>query len=140
MSRARVVSNADNEWLEPLGPIGHVSEVNGPDAAEVPAFVATRHELLQVAKYWADVELDLWFHMTTWDCAGSDWLRRASFAGRRLGRIEEALGGDAVKQVVRQVREEFAARQDPRHWRAFADGDREELERIAEEINGTTEP
>ena len=40
------VVNRDNAWLGPIGGcIGHVSEVNGAGAEEVPGLVPTRHEL-----------------------------------------------------------------------------------------------
>ena len=135
MPKNTVVKNADNEWLGPY-PFGYVSEVNGPDAAEVPAFVPTRYELLQIARYWAGVELDLDFFMAIYQCTGSDWLRKTSFAGRRLGRIERALGGDEVERVVEDVRKKFSASVDPRWWKAFVEGDRIELRRIADEIHG----
>ena len=134
MPKNTVVENADNELLEP-SPFGYVSEVNGPDAAEVLAFVPTRHELLQIARYWAGVELDLNFFMALYQCTGSDWLRKTSFAGRRLGRIERALGGNDVERVVEDVRRKFSESVDPRHWKAFVEGDTAELDRLAEEIH-----
>ena len=134
MRKNRVVENADNELLLP-SPYGFVSEVNGPDAVEVPDFVPTRHELLQIARYWANVELDLEFLMATTGVVGSDWLRQTSFAGRRLGRIDRASGDDGVQRVVvvEQVRQEFSESVDPRWWKAFVEGDATELRRIADE-------
>ena len=128
--RRTLEQNADNRLLEPFGPIGYVAEVNGPDAAEVPAFVPTRDELMQLAKYWAELELDLTYLMASTGTVGSDWLRKTSFAGRRLGRIERALGGDEVHEIVTRVREQFAATGDPEVWKLFCDGRHEELQRI----------
>ncbi len=132
MPKNTVVENADNEWLEP-SPFGYVSEVNGPDAAEIPAFVPTRHELLQIARYWADVELDLNFFMAIHQCVGSDWLRKTSFAARRLDLIERVLGGDDVNNVVKNVHDKFSESVDPRWWKAYMAGDTTELTRIADE-------
>ena len=129
-----IVKNADNEWLGP-SPCGFVSEVNGLDAGEVPAFVPTRHELLQIARYWADVELDLNFFMAIHQCVGSDWLRKTSFAARRIGRIERALGGDDVERVVEDVRKKLSSSVDPRYWKAFVEGDKAGLRQIAEELH-----
>ena len=42
-NRPGVNQNADNEDPGPLGPVGHVSEVNGRDAAEVVTLVPRRH-------------------------------------------------------------------------------------------------
>jgi hypothetical protein len=43
--------------------IGCVDEVNGPGSIEFPSFVPTRHELVQLAKYWATVQVDLDFSL-----------------------------------------------------------------------------
>jgi hypothetical protein len=48
--------SADSEGLgawgnKIAGTVGHVSEVNGSEACEVPQFVPTKHELIQIAKY-----------------------------------------------------------------------------------------
>ena len=50
------IRNADNEWLGSPFPIAAVEEVNGPGAAELAGFVPTRHELLELARYWARPE------------------------------------------------------------------------------------
>jgi hypothetical protein len=57
------VRNADNEGLEAtkLYPgilEGHVIDVNGGLAEEVPAFVPTRDELMQLVNYWTKTALD----------------------------------------------------------------------------------
>jgi hypothetical protein len=39
--------------------IGYVEEVNGTGAQEVQEFLPTRHELLQLVKYWARVDVDI---------------------------------------------------------------------------------
>ena len=54
--------NADNQGLggweiAPGFYAGGTSEVNGPDAAEEPTFIATRWEVLQIAHYWASVAI-----------------------------------------------------------------------------------
>jgi len=57
------VRNADNEWLGSFGGsglrIGAVDEVNGSGAAEVVGFIPTRHELLELARYWANVAVEI---------------------------------------------------------------------------------
>ncbi len=35
--------------------VGYVDEVNGPGAIAVPEFTASRHELLVLLKYWAEI-------------------------------------------------------------------------------------
>ena len=55
--------NADNESLGAMRcgtfSIGYVEEVNGTGAQEVQEFLPTRHELLQLVKYWARVDVDI---------------------------------------------------------------------------------
>lgn len=48
-----MTQNIDNQWLWPTaGFIGCVDEVNGVGAQEIPEFVPTRAELIQLLKYW----------------------------------------------------------------------------------------
>ena len=35
--------------------VGYVDQVNGSGAVEMPGFVATRHELIQLVMYWASI-------------------------------------------------------------------------------------
>src|SRR5262249_6485136 len=38
-------------WSAEIGTVGRVSEVNGAEARDVPEFVPTKHEVIQIAKY-----------------------------------------------------------------------------------------
>ena len=57
-----VTVNKDNESLHAWGNerflVGYVDEVNGAGAVEVPDFVPTRHELIQIVRYWAEEALN----------------------------------------------------------------------------------
>jgi hypothetical protein len=83
--------------------IGYVSEVNGPDSVEMPEFVPTRYELLQLAKYWATLALDLQFDFFLYAQTGSSEYRLDAFARRRVGRIAEILGREQVDKLIDQV-------------------------------------
>jgi len=131
--KEKVVTNSDNELLEP-GQYGFVDEVNGPGAEEIQGFVPTRHELIQIVKYWAYVELDLTHLMHVYQQTGSDWLRKTSFAGRRVGRISRILGDDEVKKAVDEVYAEFIKKMDKRLWNVFVNGTAEEQAAVEEEI------
>jgi hypothetical protein len=95
MSHETVI-NADNTDLQPLveGPcvFGRVDNVNGPDAVEVPGFVATRAELLELVKHWEEVFLSRAFFMFETGQIGSTDIRLAPFAARRVVRICRIVG------------------------------------------------
>jgi hypothetical protein len=114
--------------------VGYIDEVNGPGAVEVPAFVPTRHELIQLAKYWAGVEIDLEFSWFVYQATGSSEIRRGPFASRRIARIAEALGEEAVAEAVRQAYNEFAKGIDPRTWSIFLNGTPEERRVLQDEL------
>jgi hypothetical protein len=131
------VPNADNQGLgeEFFGPftVGYVDEVNGLGAEEVQGFVPTRHELIELAKYWAKVDLEI-----AWSCFcsmgnGGREIRLGPFAWRRVERIA-ALLGDVVYAAVDEVREDFGKSIDRREWNIFLNGTPEEKEAVQEEI------
>lgn len=114
--------------------IGYVSEINGPDSAEMPEFVPTRYELLQLAKYWATLDLDLQFDFFLYGQSGSSEYRRSAFARRRVGRIAEILGREQVDKLIDEVYEEYGKKQDARAWAIFVTGTPEEQEAFQDEI------
>jgi hypothetical protein len=133
------VRNADNEWLGAVGGpsflVGYLDEVNGPGAAEVAGFVPTRHELLELARYWTNVAVEIEYDWFLFDQVGSSDIRRQPFAWRRVGRIQELLG-DEVCNVVDQVYEEYGKKQKPRYWEAFRHGSTEQQKAVKDELNG----
>ena len=86
--------------------IGCVEIVNGSAAREVPEFLPTRHELLELVKYWESTFLDRAFFMFQTRQIGSTDIRMGPFAERRVIRIIKLLGDEGIK-AVRKVREEF---------------------------------
>ena len=61
----------DNDGLEPIVAgnciIGGCSEINGSDAVACTEYIPTRHELLQLARYWYDTLLGIhldWFFLS----------------------------------------------------------------------------
>jgi hypothetical protein len=137
MARMEVnVANADNKFLEPLaaGPftIGCVDEVNGSGAAEIPEFNATRHELLQLVKYWAQAALDSEYWVFVTSQIGSTDLRVQPFAYNRISRIASLLGEAEVQKVVAQVEKEFGEAQDPKVWEIFLHGTADERRQLQE--------
>jgi hypothetical protein len=127
------VKNADNEWLGQLGPIGHVPEVNGAGAQEFPEFRATKHELITLAKYWAEIAIDVeyWWFLYEQVC-GSE-VRRHSFARARVNRIS-GLIGEEVDLAIEEVYQSYGARQNNKAWETFLHGSEAERAALQEEI------
>lgn len=65
----------------------------------------------------------------------SDWSRKTSFARRRIARIADLLGEDAVRRVVSDVATEFAEKEDPRAWQIFCHGTAEERRSFQDEVH-----
>ena len=68
--KGTTVKNSDNDFLLPWRGerfrIGYVGEVNGEGAEEIAGFTPTRHELIQLVKYWYGRYLDKsWFWFVT---------------------------------------------------------------------------
>jgi hypothetical protein len=114
--------------------IGYVSEVNGPDSGEVPDFVPTRHELIQLFKYWATLDLDKQFYFFLYTQTGSIDRRRGAFAGRRICRIAAILGEEEVQKAIQEAQREYNKKIDPRAWSIFQDGTPEERDAFQEEV------
>ncbi len=104
--------------------VGYVDEVNGPGALAVPEFVASRHELHILLRYWLEVDLKIRFWWFCTEQVGSDETRRQSFAVRRINRIAAAVNDDAVVQAaIREVEEAFGKKEHPAGnalaWKVF---------------------
>ena len=132
-----VVSNPDNEFLGPTGggpvTIGLVDEVNGLGAAGVPEFVPTRHELLELARFWAREDLEIQLGWFLYGQTGSTDLRVSSYAIRRINRIADLLGQDVVKDAIASVYRE-AEERDKLLWKIFKDGDQKEWD-VVQHVN-----
>jgi hypothetical protein len=128
----------DNEGLGFYGNgrmiVGYVEEVNGAGAVEMPGFVATKHELIQLAKYWASIRIDIQFDWFAHQCVGSSETRLESFSGRRISRIAECLGKDETNAAVENAHAEYAKNIDPRIWNVFLNGTPEEQSALQSEI------
>ncbi len=119
--------NSDNSWLEPIGCVGHVSEVNGENAREVPGFVPTRQELSVLVKYWTIKIIDYDFFVFCYEQTSSSDSRRKAFASRRIARIEAFIGADAVERAVNDAYEEYGQTTNSEAWRIFLHGTDEEF-------------
>jgi hypothetical protein len=138
--RPRVVTNADNEGISPWGnersAVGYVDEVNGEGAEEVAGHVPTRHELIQMAKYWYGTVLENSFLEFAWaqgDCSNN---RLFPYAQRRINRVAALVGEETVKKATKQVRDEFEAKVDnPWLWDVFVNENEQQRRAAQDELH-----
>ena len=110
-----------------------VHEVNGPGGVACAGYVPTRHELLQLVRYWITEFLRIeTFFFFEGQVGSADW-RTSVYAVRRLNRIVGVLGKEAVDAVVSDVKNEFRRRFGDSDWEAFENGDMAAQERIVAE-------
>lgn len=127
-------SNRDTEGLGVMTDgrfmIGSVDEINGTRGEEVPEFVATRHELERLAAYWWTERIEHDFDCFVCQQTGSSEWRRSVYIARRLNRLGQILGGEAMDKAF----DDAAARWrklykiSDEDWRVFAEGTDEEQE------------
>ena len=137
------VKNADNDYLGELPFIAQVPEVAGQGGAEVPEFIPTQHEVLQILKYWYGEYLGNQWFWFRWSSTGSDECTTNAFAVRRIARIEELLGKEEVKEAIDEVeeelREQVSTEVNPKYLDIFMHGDAEQIEAARKEIAGDEE-
>ena len=133
-----VVKNKDNDGLLPRGNekvlIGCVPEVNGAEAVEVGGYVPTRHEVMQLVKYWYLRLLDNDWFSFIYGGEGSSEIRVNGFACQRIDRAAAAIGQEAVDGAIAEAREEFRVKiNHDRYWDIFENGTEEQREEVMEE-------
>jgi hypothetical protein len=133
-----IARNADNETPMPWGnedfTVEFAPELKGSEAAEVPEFIATRHELVQLAEYWQGVAIDrLWYFFITGQDDSSD-LRLREFALWRNDRISKLIGEEVVNEAIQRVYARYQKDgRDMRLWDIFRNGDEEDWRAVTEE-------
>ncbi len=130
----KIVSNSDNEWLEPMWGCGSVDEVNGPGAEEIQGFTPTRHELIQLVKFWAEEKIDLEYFYFLYAQTGSTEIRLGPFASSN-NHLVQILGEDEVNRVIDEVHAKFKRERNisDREWDIFRNA-LQRGEEIREEI------
>jgi hypothetical protein len=134
-----IAQNRDNHGLLPSGieygmcPLGYVDEVNGGAAQETPGFIPTRHELIQLMKYWYRRSLEIeWFYFLT-SRGGSAAIPLRTYAKRRIARIAKLVGKKEVDDAIEEVRNKRKATVDARLWDIFEHGDRKQWNAVRKE-------
>ena len=132
---ASVGSNRDTQGLGTMNvghcTVGSVGPINGEDGKEVPDFVPTLHELKQLASYWVHERIDHDFEWFAYQQTGSSEWRSSVFISRRLNRLAEILGEDAMQQVRKDAVEAYRKcypKINDEDWRVFTTGTEQEQE------------
>jgi hypothetical protein len=139
-------SSRDTDGLGTMaaGPfvVGSVEAINGEDGKEAPEFVATRHELKQLAEYWALEGLKHDFEWFVCQQTGSSEWRWSVYVDRRLNRLGEILGPGAMSEVHQQAVQAFRKLRSTvsdADWRVFTEGTQEEQDGWRAKIFGEGE-
>jgi len=127
--------NTDSEGLgawgnKIAGTVGYVSEVNGVEACEIPEFIPTRHELIQIAKYWYLRQLDNDFFFFAFGQTGSSEWRTNVYASLRIDRIAGILPEQELNQAIEEVERDFKQEHkiSDADWDIFKNGTQEQWE------------
>ncbi len=143
MPRTPNIVNADNAGLEPIRGnsilIGHVSEVNGWGAGELPGFVPTRHELCLLVKCWMTEVIDFDFFFFCCEQWCSSGIRRRKLSLRRIDRIAAFIGEDAVGRAIDEAYEEYGRQQDSESWRVYLHGTEDEQRALKAKFDAADE-
>jgi hypothetical protein len=126
-------SNRDTDGLGAMAVgsfiIGSVDAINGEGGKEAPEFVATSHEIKQLAKYWLMERIEDDFHCFLYQSSGSSEWRWSSYINRRLNRLSEILEPEAMRKLYEDAVASFRkgcptiTNED---WRVFTEGSPEE--------------
>jgi hypothetical protein len=144
-------SNRDTEGLGAMAIagggliIGSVDAINGKDGEEVE-FPVTRHELHALAEYWWTERIDHDFDWFVYQQTGSSEWRWSVYIDRRLNRLGQILGEEAMDKAFDDVAARWRKlyKISDEEWKVFTEGTREEQdawrEKFAVEGETVTQP
>ena len=128
----RIVQNQSNEGLGPIGlhlTIGNVPRVNGEDAEEIPGYVCSRHELIQLVEHWWAEVLWIGWKSRILGLEGSEEFRVYKYARRRIDQIGSLIGEEEAERGITAAESKFKNSVTEEHWRIFIEGSEEERDR-----------
>jgi hypothetical protein len=114
--------------------VGQVDEVNGLGAEECEGYRPTRCELRQLARYWYQQRLDLQIRYFLIGESSSTGWRLSSYSQRRLDRLAEILGAEAIDEVVAEVESDACERLGAEWWEIFKNGNRQQWDAVLDEV------
>ena len=127
--------NGDDEGAnDPLARSVPTDDEFDPPTAERLDYAPTRHELIQLARYWVREDLRFVVDYYLFGFTSCSQSKLVAFGGDRLRQLEKILGDEAVQTVVEQVEDEYRWSLGDKIWKIFKEGTRAELEVVREEI------
>ena len=140
---AKVTDLADEPGIVPLRvssfEVGYTEEIHGKGGEEIPEFVPTRHELIQLVRFWArQVAKTRWFMIMN-NSVGSCDRREIAFAWARIDQIADYIDPNALSDAVTAVYEEFGKDKNPHLWKYFCTGDVEALNAYEEALEANNQ-
>lgn len=145
-SQAAQETLADLDFAQAIAPVqfdnavvGFVEEIHGTEGEECPEYKPTRDELRQIARYWAEVRLDIKLEWFLWQSSGSRAIRMAPYAAHRLDKLAHVLGEEVVQQAVCEVRQAARRRMGGKVWRIFSEGTELEQDEYRDKLEATYE-
>ncbi len=109
------------------------------DHDEVPGFVPTREELLQLVRYWWRTIREIEWCDFLFDEADSSSLRARFYASRRIDRIVDLLGASTVQNVIKEVEVEFSKDKNLKYWRIFISSHEADWEAVLRQVRRESE-
>jgi len=109
-------------------------EKNGAGAEEIPDFVPTRRELIQIVEYWVQEIIEMEFDQFITGCSDGSQARLDMLASHRINCIEKILGEDEVTKIAHELYEMFGQTVDKKHWDIFPNGDKEQRDAVQDEF------
>lgn len=98
--------------------IGFVDEIAG-QGGEVVAAELIHEELLELVRHWEMRILDIDYSYFLCDDTGSTEIRLQPYASRRIDRIANCIGTEAVQSAVKEAVAQFSADIPPKLWQMF---------------------
>ena len=99
---------------------------------EVP-FKPTRHELFQIARYWAECDIESQWFLFFYQYYSSREYQVQIFAHDRLARIADVLGQEVVDRAIHEVLDEFSSKNPD--FKTFRSGTEEEQRALRKKID-----
>src|SRR5437660_9862364 len=75
---------------------------------EIKTFMPTRHELIQLVKYWQKERIRSGWDFFLSGCTGSIEASLYTFAEVRINHLREVIGGEDVDKAISEAYEEFS--------------------------------
>src|SRR5215472_13285604 len=91
---------------------------------EYGEFLPMKGELITLAKYWAEIAIEMEYRIFLYSCSYScsSELKQSTFAWARVGRISDLVGKEEVDAAVDAVYETFGAKENKKTWQIFLHG------------------